>query len=58
MDRTPNCTQLQSMGDFNEYIKQLRTETNFATSNLTQCREDICLTIWGDGNPDISGIGV
>lgn len=46
------------MGDFNEYIKQLRTETNFVTSNLTQCREEICFAIWGQGNPDISGIGV
>jgi hypothetical protein len=46
------------MGDFNKYIEQLRTETDFVTSNLTICKKEICIAIWGNGNPDISGIGV
>ncbi|KAM5353124.1 hypothetical protein ACJZ2D_016989 [Fusarium nematophilum] len=58
MDGTPNCTSLQSLGDFNEYLEQLRTETNFVESNLTQCQKEICLAIWGGGNPDILGIGI
>ena len=58
MATTPNCTKLMSLGDFNGYIDQLRTETNFDASNLTLCRDDICNAIWGTGNPDISGIGV
>jgi hypothetical protein len=58
MAATPNCTNLLSLGDFNQYIEQLRTETNFNANNLALCRADICNAIWGTGNPDISGIGV
>jgi hypothetical protein len=58
MTAAPNCTRLMSLDDFNGYIEQLRTETNFDTNNLTACRNDICNAIWGTGNPDISGIGV
>lgn len=58
MDGTPNCTSLQSLGVFNEYLEQLRYETNFVESNLAQCRKEICLAIWGGRNSDISGIAV
>ncbi|RGP72032.1 hypothetical protein FLONG3_6931 [Fusarium longipes] len=57
MSVTPNCTKLSSLDDFNEYIEQLRVETNFDANNLNLCRKDICNVIWGTGNPDISGIG-
>ncbi|KAH6888192.1 hypothetical protein B0T10DRAFT_562605 [Thelonectria olida] len=54
----PNCTSLQSLHGFDDYLKQLRIETDFTKSNLTYCKQYICVAIWGGGNPDISGIGI
>lgn len=53
-----NCSSLESLGDFNECISLLESETHFNETILLQCQREICVAIWGEGNPDISGIGV
>jgi hypothetical protein len=46
------------MEGFDEYITSLRSETGFELARLEPCRDEVCVAIWGDGNPDISGMGV
>jgi len=59
-----NCTLLATRSNFPDYIQVLRNETGTginSTMNLTLlgfCRPEVCNTLWGTGNADISGIGV
>jgi hypothetical protein len=52
------CSVFKSLGDFSDYISLLRKETQFNTTLLKQCQAEICTTLYGIGNPDVSGIGV
>ena len=54
----PNCSRLESLADFDEYLYRIRAETSFDESNLALCHREICVAVFGEGNPDISGIGV
>ncbi|KAF4871078.1 hypothetical protein CGCSCA1_v009689 [Colletotrichum siamense] len=53
-----SCSELQILKEFDKYIIAVEKETNFTDEFLSSCRKDICGAIWGDTNPDISGIGV
>ncbi|KXH65935.1 hypothetical protein CSAL01_10802 [Colletotrichum salicis] len=35
-----------------------KSTTSFNITELDRCKEEICGAIWGDANPDISGMGV
>ncbi|KAF6827402.1 hypothetical protein CMUS01_09024 [Colletotrichum musicola] len=54
----PDCASLESLTDFDDYVRRVRRETQFEDALLEKCRVTICSAIWGDNNPDISGIGV
>ncbi len=53
-----SCSGLRLLGDFDGYITKIRVETNFNDTRLLECQHEICSAIFGDGNADISGIGV
>ncbi|KAL0937210.1 uncharacterized protein CTRU02_206941 [Colletotrichum truncatum] len=53
-----DCSSLESLHGFDNYLRQLRAVTHFNETLLNQCRKTICNAVWGEGNPDISGIGV
>jgi hypothetical protein len=53
-----NCSLLATRTSFTTYVQALNTTTNFNTTLLEACQSDICNALWGDGNADISGIGV
>ncbi|KAK1655822.1 hypothetical protein BDP81DRAFT_388712 [Colletotrichum phormii] len=55
---TERCASLEDVNDSNLYIEQLKSTTSFNIIELDRCKEEICGAIWGDANPDISGIGV
>lgn len=52
------CADFKKLDDFRDYISQLRNETGFNSTILQQCQAEICTTLYGIGNPDMSGIGV
>lgn len=54
----PNCSLLAQRADFAEYIKAVNGTTSFLPELLEACKSNICAALWGDGNADISGIGV
>ncbi|KAK1493852.1 hypothetical protein CTAM01_09313 [Colletotrichum tamarilloi] len=58
VNMTERCASLKDLNDFNLYIDQLKSATSFNITELDRCKEEICGAIWGDANPDISGIGV
>ena len=53
-----DCSNLALEKSFADYIAEIRNATanNFAL--VDQCKKEICGTLWGSGNPDISGSGV
>jgi len=55
---TANCSLLISRTDFTSYVQELNSTTDFNLTLLESCKGDICNALWGDGNADISGIGV
>lgn len=55
---TANCSLLAARRDFAGYVQQLNSTTGFNITLLEACKGDICNALWGDGNADISGIGV
>ncbi|KAI8668893.1 hypothetical protein NCS57_00702500 [Fusarium keratoplasticum] len=54
----PNCEALVDMDDFTKYVGILAKQTNFEEARLEVCKNEICIAVYGTGNPDISGIGV
>lgn len=58
INMTERCASLKDLNDFNLYFEQLKSATSFNITELDRCKEEICGAIWGDANPDISGIGV
>ncbi|KAH8661675.1 hypothetical protein BGZ60DRAFT_433477 [Tricladium varicosporioides] len=53
-----NCTLLTSQADFAGYIQKINATTNFTLPLLEACQSNICNALWGNGNADISGIGM
>jgi hypothetical protein len=53
-----NCSLLVWRTNFATYVQELNNITNFSLPLLEACQSDICNALWGDGNADISGIGV
>ncbi|KAH6662986.1 hypothetical protein B0J14DRAFT_281612 [Halenospora varia] len=53
-----NCTLLKSRADFHDYVKQINATTSFDALLLEGCQSEICDAIFGNGNADISGIGM
>jgi hypothetical protein len=53
-----NCSLLVARRDFAGYVQELNSTTGFNIELLEACKGDICNALWGDGNADISGIGV
>lgn len=56
--QSPDCALLESLAGFEDYMRQLRAQTNFSESLMLKCQAQICVALFGVGNPDISGIGV
>jgi hypothetical protein len=54
----PNCNALAQLDDFSDYVDILHDETEFDETRLEVCKNEICIAVYGTGNPDISGIGV
>jgi len=53
-----NCAALSSRGDFPDYVNLLQNATDGDFSRIISCRAEVCGALWGQGNPDISGIGM
>ncbi|KAH8661677.1 hypothetical protein BGZ60DRAFT_433479 [Tricladium varicosporioides] len=53
-----NCTLLESRTNFHDYVKQINATTRFDVLLLQACQSEICNAIFGNGNADISGIGM
>lgn len=53
-----NCSALTSRSSFASYVQAINSTTQFNETLLTACQSNICNALWGDGNADISGIGV
>ncbi|RSL78908.1 hypothetical protein CEP51_007799 [Fusarium floridanum] len=54
----PNCGALAQLDDFSDYVDVLGSQTDFNETSLEVCKNEICIAVYGTGNPDISGIGV
>ena len=53
-----DCTSLATRTSFASYVTELNATTAFDPALLEDCKGNICSTLWGNGNADISGIGV
>ncbi|KAK2780418.1 hypothetical protein CKAH01_00362 [Colletotrichum kahawae] len=53
-----DCSSLETLEGFDDYLRKLRAATQYNESLLEECGKEICGAIWGQSNPDISGIGV
>ena len=54
-----NCTGLDNrQGSFAAYISRLKSATGGDFTRAGLCKAEVCIALWGDGNPDISGVGV
>ena len=58
MSTRMNCTALAVRTDFDNYARKLLNSTENDLERLSQCKLEVCGAIWGQGNSDISGIGV
>jgi len=58
MDSTLDCTAIAIRRDFDEYIEAILNVTGGNLTRLSDCRPQVCIALWGNGNPDVSGIGV
>lgn len=54
----PNCSQLAVRTDWSTYARKLLDQTHGDVQLLDQCKLEVCGALWGEGNGDISGIGV
>lgn len=53
-----SCSDFKNLDDFSVYITEIRDVTHSNTTILEQRQAEICSTLYGTGNPDVSGIGV
>lgn len=58
MNHFTNFTLLASRTSFATYVQELNATTGFNVTLLGACQNDICNALWGDGNADVSGIGM
>jgi hypothetical protein len=58
MSTALNCAAFEVRHDFAGYAGKLIDATGGDLTQLAPCRRQVCGALWGDGNPDISGIGV
>jgi len=58
MQSTLDCSTFLVRHDFDTYITLLLNATDNDLSRLVKCRSEVCTALWGQGNSDISGIGV
>lgn len=58
MSQQLNCSNFTTRDNFNAYITLLINATDGDLALLTPCSSEVCTAIWGDGNSDISGVGV
>ena len=54
------CNDLSTFSSFKLYVETLKnvTSANLTIDAMQPCRAQICQTLFGAGNADISGIGV
>jgi hypothetical protein len=57
-NNTIDCSSLATRTQFNTYARLLLNATNGTLESLYPCRNDVCSALWGEGNSDISGVGV
>jgi hypothetical protein len=57
-NNTIDCSSLATRTQFNAYARLLLNATNGTLESLYPCRTDVCNALWGEGNSDISGVGV
>jgi hypothetical protein len=55
---TIDCSHLGTRTNFKAYINLISTATGSNFSLASDCKSEICASLWGLGNPDISGIGM
>lgn len=53
-----NCSALATRTGFTAYAHNLLSATDGDLHSLDQCRSEVCAALWGEGNNDVSGIGV
>lgn len=54
-----DCSPLATRNDFKAYISLLLTDgAEVNVTLLQQCKAQVCTALWGEGNPDVSGVGV
>lgn len=53
-----DCSPLVERRDFDSYIAAVLNVTAGNLHQLIECRAEVCIALWGQGNPDVSGIGV
>lgn len=53
-----NCSLLATRTNFDIYAAKLVSVTNGDLKLLNECKTEVCSALWGQGNGDISGIGV
>ncbi|KAK5122439.1 hypothetical protein LTR85_004023 [Meristemomyces frigidus] len=53
-----NCSAFATRDNFDAYVISLLNNTHHNLTLLSQCKSQICTALWGQGNADISGIGM
>jgi hypothetical protein len=53
-----NCSSFEARHKFGTYVQALLNASDGDLSQLQPCSSQICTALWGQGNADISGIGV
>lgn len=53
-----NCSLLSTRISFASYAREINATTGFDVVLLSACQSEICNALWGDGNADISGVGM
>lgn len=53
-----NCSNFATRDNFDAYVTSLLNATKNDLALLYPCKSQICTALWGQGNSDISGIGV
>ena len=57
---TMECKVLETIKDFADYVALLRnvTSDDISATAMEACRQEICSALYGNGNADVSGVGV
>lgn len=53
-----NCSSLELRSGFADYIAKVDDVTGGDITLISQCKSEVCIAMWGNGNADISGVGV